>query len=74
MLYNPQAAAMQSPQAYFPSNAPQVSFVSAKLRTMLNLESDELLISPNNYLQYGQQMIVGHPRPVMYMQGYPGVS
>lgn len=44
MLYNPQAAAMQSPQAYFPSNAPQ----------------------------YGQQMIVGHPRPVMYMQGYPG--
>lgn len=43
MLFNPQAAAMQSPQAYFPANAPQ----------------------------YGQQMILGHPRQVMYMPGYP---
>lgn len=43
MLFNPQAAAMQPPQAYFPANGPQ----------------------------YGQQMILGHPRQVMYMQGYP---
>ncbi|KAL2926242.1 Polyadenylate-binding protein-interacting protein 3 [Bienertia sinuspersici] len=42
MLFNPQAAAMQS-QGYFPANAPQ----------------------------YGQQMILGHPRQVMYMPGYP---
>ncbi|KAL9232031.1 hypothetical protein vseg_007180 [Gypsophila vaccaria] len=45
VLYNPQAAAMQSPQAYFPANGPQP--------------------------QYGQPMIVGHPRHVMYMPGYP---
>lgn len=43
MLFNPQGAAMQPPQAYFPANGPQ----------------------------YGQQMILGHPRQVMYMQGYP---
>ncbi|XP_056698795.1 polyadenylate-binding protein-interacting protein 4 isoform X1 [Spinacia oleracea] len=43
MLFNSQAAAMQSPQAYFPANGPQ----------------------------YGQQMILGHPRQVMYMPGYP---
>lgn len=43
MLFNPQAAAMQSPQAYFPANGPQ----------------------------YGQPMILGHPRPVMFMPGYP---
>ncbi|XP_021736746.1 polyadenylate-binding protein-interacting protein 3-like isoform X2 [Chenopodium quinoa] len=39
MLFNPQAAGMQSPQAYFPANGPQ--------------------------------MILGHPRQVMYMPGYP---
>ncbi|KAL9254796.1 Polyadenylate-binding protein-interacting protein 4-like protein [Drosera capensis] len=43
VIFNPQAAMMQSPQAYFPSNGPQ----------------------------YGQPMIIGHPRQVMYMQGYP---
>lgn len=42
VLFNPQAAAMQPPQAYFPPNGPQ----------------------------YGQQMIVGHPRPFMYMPSY----
>lgn len=43
VLFNPQAAAMQSPGAYYPANGPQ----------------------------YGQQMILGHPRQVMYMPGYP---
>lgn len=43
VLFNPQAAGVQPPQAYFPANGPQ----------------------------YGQQMILGHPRQVMYMPGYP---
>ncbi|XP_008797716.1 polyadenylate-binding protein-interacting protein 4-like [Phoenix dactylifera] len=43
VVYNPQAAPMQSPQAY---------------------------IHPNGPL-YGQQMILGQPRPVYYMPTYP---
>ncbi|XP_059645106.1 polyadenylate-binding protein-interacting protein 4-like isoform X2 [Cornus florida] len=43
VLFNPQAAQMQSPQAYFHPNGPQ----------------------------YGQQMILGHPRQVLYMPTYP---
>ncbi|XP_057459797.1 polyadenylate-binding protein-interacting protein 4-like isoform X1 [Actinidia eriantha] len=43
VVYNPQMAPMQSPQAYFHPNGPQ----------------------------YGQQMILGHPRQVLYMPTYP---
>jgi len=43
VMFNPQVAPMQSPQAYFHPNGPQ----------------------------YGQQMILGHPRPVLYMPTYP---
>ncbi|GAB2293308.1 Polyadenylate-binding protein-interacting protein 3 [Dionaea muscipula] len=43
VIFNPQAASIQSPQAYFPTSGPQ----------------------------YGQPMIIGHPRQVMYMPGYP---
>ncbi|GAB2269154.1 Polyadenylate-binding protein-interacting protein 3 [Dionaea muscipula] len=43
MIFNPQVASIQSPQAYFPANGPQ----------------------------FGQPMIIGHPRQVMYMPGYP---
>ncbi|GAB4842604.1 Polyadenylate-binding protein-interacting protein 3 [Ancistrocladus abbreviatus] len=43
MIFNPSAAPIQSPPAYFPANGPQ----------------------------YGQQMIIGHPRQIMYMPGYP---
>ncbi|XP_074285185.1 polyadenylate-binding protein-interacting protein 3-like [Silene latifolia] len=42
-FFNPQAAAMQSAQPYFPANAPQ----------------------------FGQPMLLGHPRQVMYMPGHP---
>lgn len=42
-LFNPQAAPVQSPQAYFHPNGPQ----------------------------FGQQMILGHPRQVVYMPSYP---
>ncbi|GFZ11724.1 hypothetical protein Acr_23g0001090 [Actinidia rufa] len=42
VMFNPQVAPMQSPQAYFHPNGPQ----------------------------YGQQMILGHPRQVLYMPTY----
>uniref|UniRef100_A0A5B7ASW3 Putative polyadenylate-binding protein-interacting protein 4 isoform X1 n=1 Tax=Davidia involucrata TaxID=16924 RepID=A0A5B7ASW3_DAVIN len=44
VIFNPQAAPMQSPQAYFHPNGPQFG---------------------------QQQMILGHPRQVMYMPTYP---
>ncbi|KAF9617427.1 hypothetical protein IFM89_036388 [Coptis chinensis] len=45
VVYNPQGAPVQSPQAYIHPNGPV----------------------------YGQQMILGHPRQVLYMPSYPPV-
>ncbi|CAN1286729.1 Polyadenylate-binding protein-interacting protein 3 [Linum perenne] len=42
VMYNPQVASMQPPQAYFHPSGPQ----------------------------YGQQMLLGHPRQVLYMPSY----
>ncbi|KAA8540254.1 hypothetical protein F0562_024183 [Nyssa sinensis] len=46
VMFNPQVAPMQSPQAYFHPNGPQ----------------------------YGQQMILGHPRQVLYMPNLPPLN
>ncbi|CAN1286727.1 Polyadenylate-binding protein-interacting protein 4 [Linum perenne] len=46
VMYNPQVASMQPPQAYFHPSGPQ----------------------------YGQQMLLGHPRQVLYMPSYQPVS
>lgn len=78
VIFNPQATPV--PQQFFHPNGPQVcqffglsaykcTYSSVILE--MGFRMFKILIF---LMQYGQQMMIGHPRQVVYMPSYPSVS
>lgn len=77
VMFNPQAAPVS--QQFFHPNGPQVcAFLgyqhmctdSSVIMFEMGFRMFKILIFS---MQYGQQMMIGHPRQVVYMPSYPSV-